>query len=175
MLLSHLVFIIDHTQSNMSRQFSFDFDIDQTYIINHVVVLSGFCHRLDSFRLITITQFCFRSRPHLYDQSHSRHIWISLELALKLINHNSSILWKHRAHLYNRSCRFPIWFSSQTVLGQIDHDNLVSFSAYNPPSRSIISLSCLVFISNRTYTIDQVDILFGFHHRPQLVRSVMAA
>lgn len=43
--LSSLVFITDCIQSYMSRQFSFGFGVDQTYTINHSVVLSSFHHR----------------------------------------------------------------------------------------------------------------------------------
>ena len=40
--LSYLVFIIDHTQSDRYWQFSFDFGVDQTYTIGHVIILLVF-------------------------------------------------------------------------------------------------------------------------------------
>ena len=45
--LSCLIFITDHTWPDRPQQLSFDFGTNQTYVIGHVVVLSGFCHRLD--------------------------------------------------------------------------------------------------------------------------------
>ena len=69
MSFSYMVFIIDRTQLDRSRQFSFGFGIDQTNTIGHVIVLSGFCHRLDMVAL-----FHFWHRLHLYDQSCSSPI-----------------------------------------------------------------------------------------------------
>ena len=66
-----LAFATDNTRSNRSRQFSIIFDINCTYMIGHVVVLSGFHDRRNLVRSVMTSQFHFRRRPHLYNQSHS--------------------------------------------------------------------------------------------------------
>ena len=43
---SYLVFITHYTRSNWSQQFSIVFIIEYTYTIGHIVVLSGFHHKL---------------------------------------------------------------------------------------------------------------------------------
>ena len=51
-LLFYLVFIINHTLSNRSWQFNFYFDVDQTYMIEHIIVFSDFRHKLYLIQLV---------------------------------------------------------------------------------------------------------------------------
>ena len=129
---------------------------DYTCMFNHIVVMSCFRHRFYLVRSGTTTQFHFQCRPYLY----------------------------------NQLCHCRIWFSSQTASGPIGHDNSVSFSAYTTPIWSVTLLSCLVFITNRsqsnrswqfifnvrvnhTYTISNIIVLFGFHHKLDTIRLEM--
>ena len=69
MLLFGLVYVINHTLSNWSWQFTFTFSIKCTYTIGHVVVLSHFCHRPHPIWSTMKVQFYFRCRSH-YTISH---------------------------------------------------------------------------------------------------------
>ena len=100
-LLSCLVFLTNCTQSNSSSQFSFDFNIDQIYTINHVIVLFGFFHTSNSVRLVITTQFPFQCRLHLYNHSHRFPIWFSSQSVIRLITIQYRF-W-HKPHLYGRS------------------------------------------------------------------------
>ena len=47
--LSCLIFVINYSLSYLSRQFIFIFGIDDTFMIDHIIVLSCFCHRSHPF------------------------------------------------------------------------------------------------------------------------------
>ena len=168
-------------------------------MINHVVVLTGFYSRSYAVRSATTTQFCFRRRSHLYDQSHSCPISFSSKWTLDLIGHVVLSDFHHilhpirfvtkvqyhfqsGMHLYNWSRCCPIQFSSQTTLSLIGHDSLVSFSTQNTPTQSVMSLSCLVFVTyhtrfnrsqqfsfnfcvDQTFMINHIILLLSFIHR----------
>ena len=132
-MISHVVillgFITVGTRSNLSQNFSIIFNVDCTFMIIQIVVLSSFNNRAHLVQSITKAQFRFQHRPYLY----------------------------------NRSSHCPIWFLSETTLGLIDYNNPVSFLVQTTPLRSIISLSYLVFITNRTWSNRprQLNFIFG--------------
>ena len=60
-------------------------------MIEHVIILVGFRHRLYLVRLVIIVQFHVRRRSHLQDHSHSWPIWFSSHSTPDMIDHDSSI------------------------------------------------------------------------------------
>ena len=60
-------------------------------MIEHVIILVGFRHRLYLVRLVITVQFHIRRRSHLQDHSHSWPIWFSSHSTPDLIDHDSSI------------------------------------------------------------------------------------
>ena len=112
MLLSFLVFVIDHILSDQSLLFSFDFGIDHTNKINHVVVLYGLHHRWYPIESITIVQFPFRCRANLYNRPghypFSFFLWIAplwsvmlLSSPLFIINYiQSNRSWQFSSDFY---------------------------------------------------------------------------
>lgn len=72
-------FIIDHTWSDRFRQFSYDFDVDPTYIIDHNIIMLGFRHGLHLIRIVTTTQYCFWHRSYLYNKSCCCPVWFLLK------------------------------------------------------------------------------------------------
>ena len=68
-LLSYLVFMIDHTRSNPSKQLSFVFGIYYTCTIDQLVVLIGFCQRLHLVDRSQQLSFIF-DKNHTYTISH---------------------------------------------------------------------------------------------------------
>ena len=52
--LPYLVFIANRTRSDMFKQFSFGFDVDQIYTINHVIVQFCFHHISDLVQSIMV-------------------------------------------------------------------------------------------------------------------------
>ena len=67
--LTSLVFIINYIWSYRSPQFNFSFIVNHTNIVDHVIILSGFCHRPHLVWSITTTLFCFWCGSHLYNWS----------------------------------------------------------------------------------------------------------
>ena len=92
MSLLCLVFIIDCTRSDRSLQFNIVFGIDRTCTICHIIVLSGFFHRVHHVQLVTTVHYHFRHRPHLYDRSRHCPIWFSSHIAPDQINIDSLVL-----------------------------------------------------------------------------------
>ena len=86
MSLSCLVFVTNNTRSDRSRQFSIIFGINQTYLISHIVIMSGFHHRLQPIWLVTIAQFHFRYKLHLYNRSQHLNFVFGIE-HIYMINH----------------------------------------------------------------------------------------
>ena len=80
MSLLCLIFVTNNTLFDRSWQFSFDFGINHTYTIDHIIVLSSFCHRLHPFQSTTKAQFHFQLRSHLYNWSRHCSIWFSHRL-----------------------------------------------------------------------------------------------
>ena len=130
--LSCLVFLIDHSWSDRSRQFNIFFSVDQTYKMDHIIVLFGFCHKSHLVRLIKIARFHFRHRLYhmidhiivLFGFCHKSHL-------VRLIK----ITWfhfRHRLYLYDRSCSCFIWVSSQTNQSGCCH---IWFSLQTSPSQ----------------------------------------
>lgn len=110
-LLCYLLFMIDHILSDRLSQFSFDFDVDRTYTINHVVILSCLRHRSYPVDLVITVQFHFRRRVDLYNRSCRHLVSFSSQTSHYPINLKVQycVLW--RSHLYNQSHRFLIYFS----------------------------------------------------------------
>ena len=149
-LLSCLVFIINGTQSDKSWQFSFDFDLDQTYTFGRVVVLSGFYQIPHLVRSITITQFRFRLRPHLYDRSSHYSIWFWSQIVHTQLDRS----WPFNS--VSASIR-PIWsITSLSCLAFVTYQTLfhnnssLSFLVYTIPVQLVMLLSYLIFIKDGT-------------------------
>ena len=85
------IFIINYTRSYVSWQLNFVFGVDRSYTISHVIVLSSFHHKSRLVWLVMITQFHFRHRPHLYDQSHQCRVWFLLQTTPGQIDLDSSV------------------------------------------------------------------------------------
>ena len=152
-------------------------------MIDHVIVLFGFCHRLGHVRLVMESQICFRHSPHLYNQSCNCPIWFSSQSVLDLIGHDCSISFstqtvtvrsvttvqfsfQRRSHLYNESHSYPIWFLSQSTLDSISHDSSVSFSTQTLHDRSSRGL---IQFSHRLHLVKQVLVVqFWFRRRLHL-------
>ena len=64
-----------------------DFSLEQTYTIDHVVVLSSFHHKPYPIQLVIIDQFHFQYKPYLYDQSRSFPIRFSSQSTPNSIGH----------------------------------------------------------------------------------------
>ena len=92
MSLSCLVFITDCTSLIVYDYSILFFCIDYTLTINHVIVLSCFRQISHLVRSVIVAQFCFRHRPHLYDQSRHCYLWFSSQLPHGLIGHDNSAL-----------------------------------------------------------------------------------
>ena len=144
MLLSYLVFVTDYTQFDRSWLFSINFGIDQTYMTNHVIVLSIFNHKSHPIWFVTKVQLGFTRRPYIYYWVHHCSIWFSSYTTLDAIIFGinctytighvivfscfcqrlhlfQSITKDHycfhrRLYLYDQSHHCPIWFSSQITL-----------------------------------------------------------
>ena len=93
MLLSYIVFITISIRFDQSRQFSFIFYVDPSYMIDLVYVLSSFHHRPHLVWLIMIAQFHFWLILYLYDQSHRCSIWFLSQAVSGSIGHNSLVLF----------------------------------------------------------------------------------
>ena len=147
MSLSSLVFIIDYTLSNRSRQFNFVFGIDCTYnqssccfiwvsskivpgliVIDSSISFFGVDCTCIICQVVVISSFCQRLHPILQVLTVQYH-------------------FLRRLHLYNRSCCCLVWFSSQTTFGLISHNSSVSFSSQHMYDRSCC---CHVFLSLET-------------------------
>ena len=83
--LSHLVFMIDHILSDQSWNFSFDFGVDHTYIINHVFILSCLHHKLYHVGSIITIQFFFSTWSGLV------RLATSLSFLIFIISHTGTI------------------------------------------------------------------------------------
>ena len=128
-------------------------------IISHIVVLYDFHHNQLLIRLVMTVQYCFRRKPLLYDRSHCCPIWFSSQITLGLIDHDSSISFlAYTASL----CPETSLFLSQTTPDLIGENNLVSLLAYTAPVQSIMSLSLLVFVRDRTRFSRSRQLNFGF-------------
>ena len=91
MSLSYLVFVIDCTRFNQSRQLSFNFGVDHICMISHIVILYGFRHSQHSIRLIIKFWYLFQCKWHLYDQSCHYPIWFSSQTTPGPFDHDSSV------------------------------------------------------------------------------------
>lgn len=125
-LLFYLVFIANETQSVRSQQFSFSFSIDQTYTINHIVVVFGLHYRLDLVQLVRATSFVFDVNQiytinHVVVLSGFCHNWHPIRLVTKV-----QYRFQCRPHMYDRSHRCLVLFL-QTVPDLIGHDISISF------------------------------------------------
>ena len=131
-LLSCLIFIQDDTQFGRYQQFNFGFDVDQTYTISHIIVLIGFRNRSCPIESITITQFCFQRRPHLYDQSHSCLIWPSSKWAPNPIYHIIVLSgFHHRLHPIQSVMKVQYLFGIEHTC-TIDHIVVLSDFHHRP-------------------------------------------
>lgn len=93
-------FIIDHTQSDRSRQFYIIFSISQTYMIGQVIDLSDFHHKLHLVRQVLIVQYSFRHKSHLYDWSSHCPVWFSLEIIPGLLVMATQYRFQYTPHLW---------------------------------------------------------------------------
>ena len=127
MSLSYFVFIIGHTLSNRSWQFSIVFFRHHTCTISHIVVLFDFCDRPHLVQLIIVLS-CLRHRPHIiwsvltiqycimqrslyYDWSWHCPIWFSwYNASYPMISHVFVMTVRRRTTLSDRSCHCPISF-----------------------------------------------------------------
>ena len=155
MCLLCLVFITNCTWSNMSRHFSFNFGLDHTYRISYVVDLFGLHHISYLIQLVTVAQFHFRCRLHLYDQSYTCSIWFSSHSTLDPISHDSFILFSTQI--------VPI----QTVTSL---SYLVFVTYYNRSDRS--RQFSIISGVERTCTISHVVVLSSFYYRSHPVKQV---
>ena len=101
--LSYLVFITYHTRSNRFRPSIFDFVIDQTCKISHIVVLFGFHQNRHPIRLIMIVDY-HENVDYTYTIGH----------IIVLFG------FHHRLHLSNQSWWFSIDFNVEHTY-MIDH------------------------------------------------------
>ena len=86
-----MVFVTSGTIYDWSWQFSFVFNVDHTCSIGHIIILSGFYHKLHPIQLVMTTQFCFYHRSHLCNQSCCSFVWFSSLTTPVWIGPNSSI------------------------------------------------------------------------------------
>ena len=155
MSLSWLLFVIDHILPNQLKQFSFDFDLDRTCTISHVIVLSSILCRSYPIRLIITIQFCFRHRVDLNDRSrycsissrsNTAHCWIGLKT---LVSYSIDIIPQWLVTLL--SC---LIFVIYCILPDWSWQISVDFSI------------------NYTSMISHIVVLSGLHHRSYHVRLV---
>ena len=142
-------------------------------MIECVVVMFVFPHKLYQVQSITTIQNCFWCRLYLFDYSRCCPIQFSSLIALDQISLNSSV-----------------WVLTWTRSGLIDHDSSVSFSAYIASIQSVTQLSYKVFIivnirydrSQKFSIVFYVDcicmirhvlVLSGFHYTQHPIRLVM--
>ena len=109
--LSFLVFIPNYTQFDRSRQLSFVFNVNQTYKIGHVIVLSCFRHsrtwsnRSRKFN-INFDIYCTYTIGHIVVLFGLWHIWHQILWVMTTQCH-----FRCRPQLYDRSCHCLVWFS----------------------------------------------------------------
>ena len=111
----------------------FIFSVDHIYMINHIVVLFGFCQSWHSIQLV-MSFFCsiFITDYTRFDRSRKFRIIFGIE------------------HTYMIDHIIVLSSIYHMIPNLISHDSSVLFFTYNVFVQSIISLSYLVFITNCT-------------------------
>ena len=166
------------------------FSIDNTCMIDQIIVLSSFHHRLHTVRLITIAQFFFYVNYAIQlVMLLSCLVFVTYRTRFDRCRQFSCDFFR-RPYLHNRSHCCPIWFLSQTTPSPISHNTLVYFLVLNTFVRSITLLSCLIFVTdntrsdqsrwlnfifdeNRTCMVKHVVFLSGLGNISHLVRQVL--
>ena len=164
-------------------QLSYDFSIDCTCTINHIVVLSSLHHRSSTIKIDMIFLFHFWRSAYLYDWS--RRCLVSLS-SLKThcpISLESSILYYVKITLVWLVMSLSyLLFVMDTILFDQSWQFRSDFGVV-APLRLVISLSCLVFVVDwyfsfifnmeRTCMIGHVVILSYLRHWLYSVWSIL--
>ena len=148
-MISHVIVLsgLHHrpTWSNQSLQLSFVFNIDCIYLISHVVILSSIHHSWDSIHLVTIVQYHFQHKLHLYDRSHHCLVQFSSQKTTSLIGHENLVSFSTQT------------LSVQLVM-QLSYLVFVIVSTRFDRSRKFN----IIFEGDRTFTISHVIFLLVF-------------
>ena len=143
-MISHVVvlsgFLIDRIKLDRSKQFSFDFNIDQTYIL-----------------LITTNQLHFLHTPHLYNQPRCFPIQFSSQSTLNQIGHDSLEFFSTQTALV-RSVTSLTYMDFVTDPTRLDQ----SFLTQTASIQSVTQLFYLVFfiVSTRSNWSRQLNLVF---------------
>lgn len=127
--LSCLVFIIDWILSNQTWQFKFIFDVEWTYTIGNVIVLSCFYHIPHTIRSDLIVQYHIQWISHLYDRSHRCFVYFLWYITSYPINYDFRV---------DNTCKI----NHIVVLSSIRYRRYLV--------QSVTLLSCLVLLINHT-------------------------
>lgn len=150
MLLSYLIFMIYHILSDRSWPFNFDFAVDRTCMISHIVTLSSLRHKSYPIKSVMTVQFCFWSKAKLYNQSHQFLIYSTSYTAHYSIGLDNSVSYSMKITLYDWWHCCPIWFSWLTTSFMISHENSIPISVQTISIWLVMLLSCLVFVIDHT-------------------------
>ena len=133
---------------------------------SHIHCFVQFSSQSPPVRSITIVQYCFRHRLHLYNQSHCCTICFSTQIVPNSIYHNSSILFSTQTRVYDRSCSC-FWVVFITDYTQSNWSRHLSFVfSVERSCRLVMSLSCLAFIIDHNQSNQSLlfIIFFGIDH-----------